>query len=110
MANYYADRIRIGSERNLGNEVTRETPQKVDLGLGVKKALLCSVKAQENNELFRFFFFFFFFFFCSQSYCSGYMTYEEMRIEIRPDAIHPSSLTKFLLFQLLNFNFIVRLD
>ena len=56
MANYYADRIRIGSERNLGNEVTRETPQKVDLGLGVKKALLCSVKAQENNELFRFFF------------------------------------------------------
>ena len=60
MANYYADRIRIGSERNLGNEVTRETPQKVELGLGVKKALLCSVKAQENNELFRFFFFFFF--------------------------------------------------
>ena len=54
MANYYADRIRIGSERNLGNEVTRETPQKVELGLGVKKALLCSVKAQENNELFRF--------------------------------------------------------
>ena len=44
--------------RNLGNEVTRETPQKVELGLGVKKALLCSVKAQENNELFRFFFFF----------------------------------------------------
>ena len=58
MANYYADRIRIGSERNLGNEVTKETPQKVDLGLGVKKELLCSVKAQENNELFRFFFFF----------------------------------------------------
>ena len=58
MANYYVDRIRIGSESNLGNEVTRETPQKVDLGLGVKKALLCSVKAQENNELFRFFFFF----------------------------------------------------
>ena len=56
MANYYADRIRIGNERNLGNEVTRETPQKVDLGLGVKKALLCSVKAQEYNELFRFFF------------------------------------------------------
>ena len=56
MANYYADQIRIGSERNLVNEVTRETPQKVDLGLGVKKALLCSVKAQENNELFRFFF------------------------------------------------------
>ena len=58
MANYYVDRIRIGSESNLGNEVTRETPQKVELGLGVKKALLCSVKAQENKELFRFFFFF----------------------------------------------------
>ena len=58
MANYYADRIRIGSERNLENEETRETPQKVELGLGVKKAILCSVKAQENNELFRFFFFF----------------------------------------------------
>ena len=39
MANYYADRIRIGSGRNLGNEVTRETPQKVELGLGSEESV-----------------------------------------------------------------------
>ena len=74
----------------MGNEVTKETPQKVELGL--------------KSELFSVFFFFsssssfvvtVIALLASKSWQKWHKawllyiyTYEEMRIEIRPDAIH----------------------